>query len=76
MYGPAVDIGIQYGAFSMTSTYRQRQGRFSVCSRWQKVELPGIETDALPGLLPSERPVSYISFRLVPLVTCGFAVAS
>jgi hypothetical protein len=40
MYGPAVDIGIQYGAFSMTSTYRQWQGRFSVCSRWQRVELP------------------------------------
>jgi hypothetical protein len=28
MYGPAVDIGIQYGAFPMTSTYRPWQRRF------------------------------------------------
>jgi hypothetical protein len=27
------------------------------------VELPGIEPDALPELLPSELPVRYVSFR-------------
>jgi hypothetical protein len=27
------------------------------------VELPGIEPAALPGLLPSELPVRYVSFR-------------
>jgi hypothetical protein len=30
------------------------------------VELPGIEPDALPGLLPSELLFRYVSFRFVP----------
>jgi hypothetical protein len=37
------------------------------------VEPPGIETDALPGNMPSELPVRSVS---VPLVICGFAFAS
>jgi hypothetical protein len=30
------------------------------------MELPGIETDALPGLLPCERRFHYVSFLLSP----------
>jgi len=37
------------------------------------VELPGIETDALPGNLGSELPVRSVSF---PFVTCGFVFES
>jgi hypothetical protein len=40
------------------------------------VELPGIETDALPGILDSEQQFRYASFPFSPLVTSGYVFGS
>jgi hypothetical protein len=40
------------------------------------VELPGIEPDSLPGLLPSELLFRYVSFRFVPARYLRFRVRS
>ena len=38
-----------------------------VLASYFSVELPGIEPDALPGLLPFELQVRSVSFRFVPV---------
>ena len=40
------------------------------------VELPGIETDALPGNLPTDCRFVPFRFRSVPLITCGYLFGS
>jgi hypothetical protein len=45
---------------------------FDVLTSTFSVELPGIEPAALPGLLPSELPVRYVSFPFSPARSLRF----